>query len=351
MSIFIIMLILFLLYNIKFSFRNGFEDYMSPQKSNSIKGFFVLMVLLSHARKFIKVDSSPINAPFQDFMSFFGQMMVVMFLFYSGYGIMLGLKNKEGYAKSILLKRFPMVLIHFDIAVIIYYALSFFLEKDYSVKRFVLSLLGLSNVGNEVWFIFMTLILYLLTFSIFIIFQNKTVLGTVLMTVFTFLLVFIMIRWKGNDHWWYDTIMCYPLGMWYALAKPYIDKKLINDFNKWFSCTVSVGILFFFMTYIMDNYGRRMRYFIPAALLLGLFITLITMRVSFNNKILAWFGNHVFSIYILHYIPMRILAKLGLTDSAFLFTAISLAVTIVLAHFYEKAMNKLDVMLKLSKKR
>lgn len=351
MFIYVIMLILLCLYGIKFSFKNGFEDYMSPKKSGSIKGFFVLMVLLSHARKFVDIDSSPINAPFKEFISFFGQLMVVMFLFYSGYGIMLGLKNKEGYAESILTKRFPKVLIHFDIAVIIYYVLSIFLGKDYSVKRLLLSLFGLDNVGNEVWFIFVTLVLYLLTFSVFVIFKKKVIFGTVLMSCLSFFLIFIMIRWKGDDHWWYDTIMCYPLGMWFALAKPHIDKLMLNDFNKWFSFTASAGILFLFMSNIMDNYGRRMRYFIPAALFLALFIALASMRISINNKILSWFGNHVFSIYILHYIPMRILTYFDMNNNAFLFTAASLAVTIILAEFYEKAMDKLDIALRLSKKR
>lgn len=349
MSIFVLVMLILIFYGIQIN-KDGFSDYMSPQKSNSIKGFFVLMVLLSHSRKFVKIDSSPINEPFLELMSFFGQFMVVMFLLYSGYGIMLGLKNKEGYAKSILTKRFPKVLLHFDIAVILYFILGLLLGNNYSFKRLLLSLIGVNDVGNAVWFIFVTLVLYLLTFSVFTFCKKNVIIGAVIMSIVSIMLVFIIRKWKISEHWWYDTIMCFPLGMWYALVKPYIDKLLLNDFNKWFSFTATTGIIFYFLVYVMDNYGRRMRYFIPAALIFGVFILLLSMRISINNKILSWFGNHVFSIYILHYIPMKLLSYFKLNDNAFLFAAASLAITIIIAELFERAMNKTDTILRLNKK-
>lgn len=44
MSVYIFALLLLCLFGIKFSFKDGFEDYMSIQKTGSIKGIFVIIV-------------------------------------------------------------------------------------------------------------------------------------------------------------------------------------------------------------------------------------------------------------------------------------------------------------------
>ncbi len=347
MSIYIILLALLCVFGLRFRLKNGFEDYMSPQKTGAIKGIFTVIVLISHVRIFATVDSSPLNMMYKDVMSFLGQLIVVAFLFYSGYGIALGLKNKNNYASSIIKKRVPKILLHFDIAVLIYFILSYILGKKYSVPQLLLSFICISNVGNQVWFIFVILVLYILTFAVFIFCKKKMILGTTIFTVLSFLLYFLIMIWKGKEHWWYDTIPCYALGMWYALAKPYIDKQLLNSFWKWILATATTGTAFFVLHNLMKNNGIRMYYFVPAAMLFGILLALLSMRIGLESKILCWFGKRVFSIYMLHYIPMRILTYFGLNQNALLFTAVSLAVTIVLAEIFDRCTDKLDRALKI----
>lgn len=74
------------------------------------------------------------------------------------------------------------------------------------------------------------------------------------------------------------------------------------------------------------------------------------MRISINNGILQWFGKRVFGIYILQRIPMMILSRFGMNDKPFLFAAACLAITVVLAEIFERAMDRLDIALHLSKK-
>lgn len=50
MIIFIIALAIMCVVGIKFSFKDGFADYCSPEKTGAIKGIFVFIVVLSHAR-------------------------------------------------------------------------------------------------------------------------------------------------------------------------------------------------------------------------------------------------------------------------------------------------------------
>lgn len=343
------MLAFLCLFGIKFS-QNGFEDYMSPQKTGSIKGIFVIIVLLSHLRQYITLDGSAFCQPYKDFMNFFGQLMVVMFLFYSGYGVLLGIMKKDGYVKSIPAKRVLKVFIHFDIAVLLFWITGRLLGKDYSVKRLLLSLIGLDGVGNSVWFIFVIIVLYLVTFAAFIFLKKKVLLGTVITTVLSCGALLAIRAWKGSEYWWYDTILCYPLGMWYALAKPYIDKNILPDFNKWFACTAAAGTLFFAMKSLMPEFTGTRKLFIPMALVFAVFIVLLSMRISVCNGILQWFGKRVFGIYILQRIPMIVLSHFGMNKNAFLFSVACFALTIVIAEIFERAMDKLDILLHLSKK-
>ncbi len=351
MLIYVIMLGLLCFFGIRFKAKNGFEDYMSPQKTGAIKGIFVIIVLLSHVRQYIKLDKSPMNQPFTDFMVFLGQLMVVMFLFYSGYGVLLGLQKKEGYAKSIITKRAPKVLLHYDIAIVIFFILGLALGRNYTIKKLLLSFIGLDAVGNSVWFIFVILILYVLTFTAFVFTGKKVILGTVITTLLSVAAVFLLRYFKGTEYWWYDTILCYPLGMWFALAKPRIDKALLPSFIKWFACTVGSVALFLVFRQLEFETGRTRYMFIISALFFAISLVLISMRISINNGILRWFGKRVFGVYILQRIPMIILSHFGMNDNPFLFTAVCLAVTVVLAEVFERATDKLDIALKLSKKR
>lgn len=349
MVVFVAMLAVLCLWGIKISGKNGFEDYMSPQKTGAIKGIFVIFVFLSHTMQYLTLDDVWYNKIFVWLMTSVGQLMVVAFLFYSGYGVALGLKNKDGYVKTLPFPRALKVLLHFDIAVLLFYTTGIALGKNYSVERLLLSLIGLDGVGNSVWFIFDIIVLYLLTFAVFVFAKKRMIPGTAVMTVVSFGAVLIIREFKGGEYWWYDTVMCYPLGMWYALAKPCIDKHLLAHSGKWFSVTAITAVVFFSMReiYIAMNGSRKI--FIPMALVFAVLIVIASMRISVNNGVLRWFGKRVFGIYILQRIPMMVLSHFGANENPVLFTAASLAITIVLAEVFERAMDKLDIILHLSR--
>ncbi len=349
MIIYLIVLAVVCLYGISFKGKNGFGDYMSPAKTGSIKGIFVIIVLFSHIRQYIAYDPAPFNAPFQKFLWAIGQLMVVAFLFYSGYGVALGLKNKDNYAKTLPKSRILKVFIHFDIAVLLFWITGLILGKNYPVKRVLLSLIGIDALGNSVWFIFDIIILYFLTFLVFSVAKKHIVAGTAVLTVLSIGASIAIYLWKGEQNWWYDTIMCFPLGMWYALAKPKIDKALLGSPVKW-AVTTALTLAAFLTLHHFAADGYRI-IFIIESLIFALLISFISMRVSINNNILQWFGKRVFGIYILQRIPMLILYNYGAQENAFLFAAVSFAATIVMAEIFERAMDKLDVALRLSKKR
>ena len=351
MIIFLTVLLLLCLFGISFRGKNGFEDYMSPQKTGATKGIFVIIVVLSHLRQYITLDNSAYNLPFQKFMVFLGQLMVVVFLFYSGYGVLLGLRKKDGYAVSIITKRVPKVLLHFDIAVVIFFILGWLTGRHYPVTKLLRSLIGIDGVGNSVWFITVILILYIITFAVFVFARKKIILGTVLTTLASAVVVVLFLRFRPHEYWWYDTIMCYPLGMWYAIAKERIDKALLPNFGKWLVCTAAAITAFIALRQLRFGMNGSRIVFIFEALAFAMMIVFISMRMSVNNSVLRWFGNHVFSVYILQRIPMIILSYFGMNNKPFLFSAACFAITIVIAELFDRMTDKLDVALRLTKKK
>lgn len=67
----------------------AFNDaYLSRRETTSVKGVFTLLVFFSHFSGYVSPDGGRADALFRAVNSGIGQLMVVMFLFYSGYGIM-----------------------------------------------------------------------------------------------------------------------------------------------------------------------------------------------------------------------------------------------------------------------
>ena len=71
-------------------------------------------------------------------------------------------KRKPNYKKNFLRNRVLKILIHFDIAVLLYIILQFSLGKRYHFGEYMGSLIGWNTVGNSSWFIFDILALYVI---------------------------------------------------------------------------------------------------------------------------------------------------------------------------------------------
>ena len=62
------------------------NDYMSRENTTSVNGLFILLVFLNHIQSYVTLPEG-----FHRLTLAFGQLMVAMFLFYSGYGVTLSL--------------------------------------------------------------------------------------------------------------------------------------------------------------------------------------------------------------------------------------------------------------------
>ena len=339
MIIFVFILLMIIFLDMKTA-KSGelFTDYMSREKTTAINGIFTILVLLSHASGYIKLDGA-FDAPYVTMKSYLGQMVVSTFLFYSGFGICESIKKKGmSYVKSIPFRRFFSVLYHSWIAVFLFVIVRLLLGKTFSVKEILLALTFWEGVGNSNWYIFVILCLYLIVFVSFLVTKANKYLGTVLTTVLSVVLVYLLIR-SDRGSWWYNTIILYPCGMIFSLFKDKFDKIVLkNDLTYFGFAGVVLGAYYFCYT----KKGTGIEGYSLWAIMFVMLILTLSMKVSINNGILQWFGTHVFSVYILQRIPMIVFTHFGLNTKKYAFVAMSFLVTIVLAVFFDAAMAKLD---------
>ena len=343
MFAFILILLMLIIASSKAAKKNEFnKEYISKDGTLPIKGIFVALVILSHAKGYFSGEMTGLfDKAYTATQAHLGQMIVAMFLFYSGYGIMEQIKKREfPYVKSIMTRRFPNLLLNYDIAVVFYIILVLCLKLKPPVWKVFLSFTAWDTVGNSSWFIFVTLVLYVFTFISFLPLKKIKskyyhIAGIAILTGLSVLLVFILVLTKTDRQpWWYNTVMLYPLGFWYSYLKNGIEKLVMRN-DATYLITAALLTVAYISSYLSRDNGY-VSYFVFGAVFV-LCVTLLTMKIEIKSNVLNWFGEHVFSIYILQRIPMMIMDNMGLAkEHRYLFVVLSIAITCAMAELYDR---------------
>lgn len=280
-------------------------------------------------------------------ISMIGQLMVVMFLFYSGYGIIEQFKNRDNYLDGFIKNRFLKTLFNFDIAVMLFVLLAISLDKGYSLPQILLSFTAWESIGNSNWFVFDILILYLIGYASLILVKKygwslKRALVIIFLLCCGFILLLAIIK---KDTWWYNTIFAFPMGMLYSVYKTRIEHEVRGN-RYWYV------LIFTFLIFTSLYLSNSIPLYLFAAGIFPILVALITMKIKIGNKVLEWLGINCFTIYILQRIPMTIYTEMGLNNNGLLFAIVVIPTTLLIASLFTIFINKITpkVFLKNSKK-
>lgn len=344
MFIFVVLFVLLCIYKIKFAPEffekmGGYNtDYLSIEKTTSVKGIFILLVFFKHIKDYLDINST-IDSYAMLPILLLGQCIVTMFLFYSGYGVMESIKKKgTSYINSIPKIRILGTLYRFDIALMLFLLVGLLLGKTFSFKQILLSLIGWDSLGNSNWYIFVILILYVFSYISFSLFKDNRIKGFIGVLVLSAIYMLAVIIFHIRNFFWCDTVLCYSLGMFYSLYKDRIENFLKHS-TIYFSSLILFFIASLALIYCVEN-GFGKIFDLILMLVFTIFVLLLTMKISLNNKILNWFGTHLFEIYILQRIPMMIFERIGLNNSIYLFFVLCFGTTILLAWIYKIIIDK-----------
>lgn len=307
--------------------------HLSKEQTGAVNGFFVLLVFLRHTVDYITLG--PWDALFGKVNAQLDQLIVVPFLFYSGYGIMRSIRTKgHPYVASIPWNRFFRVWYHFAIAVALYLILGLCIGKDYGVMRIVLSFTGWDSIGNSNWYIFATFCMYLFTWISFSLFRRNYTLAAISLAGMSALYILILRQWKGI--WWYDTALVYPAGLFYGLFQEriegFLNKKRCLPLLAAALCAGAFVLCFFLQSSLIAREGM--------AVFFALTVLSVTMLLRFGNPVLAFLGKYTFEIYILQRIPMILLRNCF--SNQYIYLAVACCATLVLAVLFRRLLERTD---------
>ncbi len=305
---------------------------------NAVKGVFIWIVFLAHFSGYHEPCSMYGDYIYTLTRNFIGQLHVSMFLFYSGFGVMESLRRKGlPYLYNMPKHRIMATLLNFDVAVVIFVALSFYVGFAPSINQILRSLVAWDSVGNSNWYIFCILLCYAITWCVGLFIMCMRKLQIVFMPIIIFLVLLgVMIGLSAfKESWWYNTILCYALGVGYSIwretAEPYIARY-------WWLFTIMLSVVVVALWFApKDGIGAI---FNVRAISFCLLVVVLSNRFSINNAFLEWSGINLFALYIYQRIPMIMLQHHCPWLLAGLWTlvglAICVAVSALIAKFYPR---------------
>lgn len=296
------------------SFRLRKDDsFFDKHSTNVIKGFFILMIVLLHLLENFSYDgflSGPLNTIVWKVV---GQLVVSMFFFISGYGIIISVQSKPKYGKTILTNRFLRILLYTAVSLIPFIIYTLVSGKySYSVGRYLSAFIGLKGIGNAHWFIFAILFCYLTCGLTYLFNFKKNIIPTILVTITV--VVYIVIACfviKEHNRWW-DTIISFPLGMFAGLFRDKINNLLKNKILSISLMAVSIAVVVVLRLVLEKKLGVPK---IATMLFLNIFFCLFFVSLTkifvLKSPILEYLGKASFAIFIMHKFIIRVFLDYG----------------------------------------
>ncbi len=325
MIFFFLLLIIGVLYKIEYRPFN--EQYLSKDSTNAIKGLFVMIVFLKHAMSYIQMDN-PADMLYVSVSRFLGQLIVCMFLFYSGYGVLESIKIKKDYMKTFLKHRLFKTWLHFAIAIIGFLIVDYFLGFKFQTRTYILAFTGWESVQNSNWFVFCILYMYVATYLSFRIVKSTRVAWCLMVFATVF---YILVLHHYKEYWWWDTVVCYPLGMLYSIYKDDVEKVIKSSLHGVrYVLVLGLGLLLFVTTYMEKGvYVSCLK-----AIFFTLLVVVLTVKLNVRSKIFIYFGVNTFGIFILQRIPMLIFREKFPEMNKYLFVILCFIITLVLSEMF-----------------
>lgn len=292
-----------ILYGIK---KKTSANFLSCEYTRALKGIGITTVFFNHiVNDYLTpngIGHHPVyDEPFVFVESILTGLFVGMFLFFSGYGVFESYKKKGvEYVKKIPLKRIGITLLNFDIAVFFFLFVNLILSINMTCKNVFFSLIGWESIGNSNWYIFAIIMCYSFSYITFKI-TKKT--WHFFIVIFFLITIYAIIMSIYKQSWWYNTIFCYPAGMFYS----YYKKKLNELFRKRYYICIIFLIVLFVLFYL--NASNPLMHN-GASIVFSFLCVLGSMKVCFANKTAIWLGVRIFPLYIYQRLSMIVIQAL-----------------------------------------
>ena len=355
LAIYLVFLVLILVLGCKVAGKGTFhDDFLSYPVVKGLQGFAALAVILHHVTQEVtqygRYDKGIINV-FVDA----GVLFTGLFFFFSGYGLIVSLKQKEDYLNGFLKKRLPAVVVPFYVCNLLFILVNIVMGRQVKPLELFLYISGIVMWNDQMWFIVELAVLYIIFYCSFK--KRKSDSSGLKKMAVCIMLMNIASLLLGHDglpetkglwffgEWWYNTTWLFFIGM---TAAVYYE-KIIDFVKKHYKWLLPVGIVLFVVlhiatTWMISHVGYWVEYpghrgyleklvtFLvqcPMVIVFDLTFVLLSMKVQFRNRVLSFLGVIALEMYLLQNIFITKLTHV--IDNDIWFFAVVYACTIALA--------------------
>ena len=216
------------------------------------------------------------------------------------------LRKKEinRYFKT-LLKKSLNIFIKSELMILIFLLRIFIYKKELTFKKFILTTIFKSNIGNSNWYALTIILFYIYAFLAFGFIKNKkyNFIGIIIITILcTFHAYFLYYYYYYQKMYSADNTLTFILGFLYSLIRKYTDKYIMKYDFVYFGI---FGIFSFIYYYFYINKGVNILLHNCMNGTFGIIVILITMKIRFDNEFLRFLNIHSYSIYFLQKVVLR----------------------------------------------
>lgn len=352
---------------LRFAGSTFHENYLDKTQTGNINGIFVILVFFRHFLE--DKPPVPLSLATKALNSGSFQFIVVPFLFFSGYGVMTSITAKgANYIKHMPRYRILRIWLHFALAIVLYLIRNELIHEPRGWKNNLLAFTALVNIGCSYWYVFTILFLYAMTYAMYVRAEKlhkrfpQSRLNTnewLVVLIFAACIFYIIIFSAFHmDIVFSNTALFYPLGMGFCLKKNNFEDFLWQNNRRYWTAGSIVAAVYVTVNGIVlamwfMSGKNSMIYQHPSVVLaigipLMTLLVMLSMKCRLKSKVLSFLGNHVFDVYIMQRIPMK-LCKLYLSGNWFVCFWLCAVSTLLLAVLFHRITEKLDILLGLSR--
>ena len=246
-------------------------------------------------------------------LGYIGFIVVATFFFFSGYGLMYNLEHKKDYLKTFFPKRFLSIFVPFWIVPAICIVVYAILGQPFTWWECLLGFLGARTVTG-CWFVTTILIFYVLFFVSFSLCEKGKLGHTApIVMVSAGLLVYCLILYFLDEHSSQTaSVFAFVFGLTYS--------KFANKLTAWLKQRYVIKLLLSAVAFAVLYVGRigldyigiqheLLHMFLRNVVSIAFVFMLICILhgIDFHNKVLLWFADISYAVYIVHSVLMAML--------------------------------------------
>lgn len=266
------------------------DDYLSMDNTGKLRGIMAITIILHH------ISEKTTGAILFPQLVHVGYMIVAIFFFLSGYGLMLQyMKKGVGYLHGFWKSRVLYLLLVYAWITALYIIYRVFVLGNSDMDFVIHSFYDGNPIATNSWYIVVQLAFYAIFWFSFKPLGGAIPKRIVVVTVLTALLSLLL--WAVDyPSIWYLSNFAFPLGLLYAYKK----EKLFSYCTRRYIFVITALLLTFGISCTISSVFATM--FVACSV--TMIVVVLMMKFRLVGKLWSWIGGLSLEIYLLHAIPM-----------------------------------------------